>query len=695
MESVKRKRVLALALAALFVVAACDTGSSTQAPTTGGSTPAPGASTPAPSSSGGSGPTGLDVPIGDPSRADQEYVWISNASNLPLFVERVYPGLDSARKALNVKVRIAGPSSVDLAAFLTTVDAECTKNPAGVIVVGGWDDSLATEVDKCIDKQVPTVVTDGDLAMSKRLTYLGTDWYNLGYVHGQYQCRYHQEAGLTSGKIGTISFLAAANFRAARQGLRDALAAECPGVQVVADEESGTNVEQVASNTAAIMQANPDLTGMVGFDSEAGPGIVRAVTEAGKAGQIIVTSNEAGREFMNSIKDGTVKMINMEKYETMDFFAVAYLYTFHNDIIRNLNMDHWLQNPLPAIGDSGLIIITQDNVDTILAATDPNQQGSGPTGLDVPIGDPSRADQEYVWISNASNLPLFVERVYPGLDSARKALNVKVRIAGPSSVDLAAFLTTVDAECTKNPAGVIVVGGWDDSLATEVDKCIDKQVPTVVTDGDLAMSKRLTYLGTNWYNLGYVHGQYQCRYHQEAGLTSGKIGTISFLAAANFRAARQGLRDALAAECPGVQVVADEESGTNVEQVASNTAAIMQANPDLTGMVGFDSEAGPGIVRAVTEAGKAGQIIVTSNEAGREFMNSIKDGTVKMINMEKYETMDFFAVMYLYTFHNDIIRNLNMDHWLQNPLPAIGDSGLIIITQDNVDTILAATAGSQ
>ena len=52
-------------------------------------------------------------------------------------------------------------------------------------------------------------------------------------------------------------------------------------------------------------------------------------------------------------------MINMEKYETMDFFAVSYLYTFHNDIIRNLGMDQWLQNPLPAIGDSGLIFVTK------------------------------------------------------------------------------------------------------------------------------------------------------------------------------------------------------------------------------------------------------------------------------------------------------------------------------------------------
>jgi hypothetical protein len=73
----------------------------------------------------------------------------------------------------------------------------------------------------------------------------------------------------------------------------------------------------------------------------------------------------------------------MEKYKTMDYFAVLYLSTFKNDIIRNLGMDQWLQNPLPAIGDSGLIFVTAENVNTILAATEP-QRGSArqpPSGL--------------------------------------------------------------------------------------------------------------------------------------------------------------------------------------------------------------------------------------------------------------------------------------------------------------------------
>jgi hypothetical protein len=36
-----------------------------------------------------------------------------------------------------------------------------------------------------------------------------------------------------------------------------------------------------------------------------------------------------------------------------------------------------------------------------------------------------------------------------------------------------------------------------------------------------------------------------------------------------------------------------------------------------------------------------------------------------------------------------------MDHWLQNPLPASGDSGLIFVTAENVDVILAATAAAE
>ena len=61
----------------------------------------------------------------------------------------------------------------------------------------------------------------------------------------------------------------------------------------------------------------------------------------------------------------------------------------------------------------------------------PLHRFAGATQVGI-IGGSDRADQEYVWISQFSSLPLFVERVYPALDAFAADFGVKVRRAGPN-----------------------------------------------------------------------------------------------------------------------------------------------------------------------------------------------------------------------------------------------------------------------
>ncbi len=264
----------------------------------------------------------------------------------------------------------------------------------------------------------------------------------------------------------------------------------------MADEESGTNVEQVAANTAAILQAHPDLTGMVGMDSEAGPGIVRAVDEAGKAGQLIVTSNEAGREFMNAIKDGKALMINMEKYETMDFFAVVYLYTFQNDMLRIVGGDPWHLNPLPDPGDSGPHRGHQGQLRSDHCRHRSRIGQGAADGRERPVGRPEPGGPGVRLDQPASSLPMFVARVYPGLDAVAHGAQ-RARRASPDRPRSTCRRSSRPwrPSAPRSRPGVIVVGGWDTLWLRRVDKCVDMGVPTAVTDGDLPMSKRLTYLG--------------------------------------------------------------------------------------------------------------------------------------------------------------------------------------------------------
>ncbi|NPV85772.1 MAG: substrate-binding domain-containing protein [Anaerolineae bacterium] len=302
------------------------------------------------------------------------------------------------------------------------------------------------------------------------------------------------------------------------------------------------------------------------------------------------------------------------------------------------------------------------------------------------IGSPERATQEYVWISNYSNLPLFVERVYPALDAFARDFGVVVRKAGPTTDDLAAYIATVETECARKPAGIIVVGGWDQSLQEPVNKCIDMKVPTVVTDGDLPNSRRLSYVGTNWYNLGVTMAKFQIDAHKEKGLATGKVAVLSPIQMQNMQEARQGIKDTLAGT--GIEVVAEEDNESNASIAAQKMAAILAANKDLTGVFGLDSESPPGIVAALDEAGKTGQLIVTVNEAGLDFFNNIKEGKVNLITIEKYDVMEYMALTMLYMWHNDAIRPAGLDPWTSNWMPNKIDSGLLLVNKDNVDEVI-------
>ena len=157
----------------------------------------------------------------------------------------------------------------------------------------------------------------------------------------------------------------------------------------------------------------------------------------------------------------------------------------------------------------------------------------------------------------------------------------------------------------------------------------------------------------------------------------GEIAAISFHPASNFIQARQGLRDALAKDCPDIKVVAEEESAPTSSRWPPTPPPSSSAIPTSRAS-SASTRGGPRHRRAVTEAAKNGKLILTSNEAGRDYLHNIKSGTLKMVTMENYDTMDFFALIYLYTFHNDIIRIPGIDPWQQNWMPRSA-TGLILI----------------
>ncbi len=301
---------------------------------------------------------------------------------------------------------------------------------------------------------------------------------------------------------------------------------------------------------------------------------------------------------------------------------------------------------------------------------------------------PSDAKETYYWVSNKANLPLFVQYDYVGMKKVAEELGVQVRVAGPTDFDIPGFIAAVEQVCAQKPAGVSVVGGWDPSLTEAVNKCIEMGVPTVVDDGDLPDSKRLAYIGTNWTGIG----EEQAKKMMERLPDGGKLALLSIINANNMREAVAGFTAYVEANGGGkYQIVASEDDNGDSSVAAQKTSALLAANPDIAGFAGFDSESGAGIVRALQEAGKQpGEVKVTAMEQTPDFFKTVEEGWVDAIVVQNRELFIYYAVKILHDFNHNGLRTSGLAGWDGMPVPPTLDTGVLLVTRDNVGKVLAA-----
>ena len=313
---------------------------------------------------------------------------------------------------------------------------------------------------------------------------------------------------------------------------------------------------------------------------------------------------------------------------------------------------------------------------------------AGPASAQESEFGPADATKTYYWVSNKANLPLFVQYDYVGMKKIAEELGVKVRVAGPTDFDIPGFIAAVEQVCAQNPAGVSVVGGWDPSLTEAVNKCVEMGVPTVVDDGDLPDSKRLAYIGTNWTRIGEA----QAKKMMEKLPDGGKLAMMSIINANNMREAVAGFTAYVEDNGGGkYEIVANEDDNGDSSIAAQKTSAILAAHPDVAGFAEFDSESGAGIVRALQEAGKQpGEVKVTAMEQTPDFFKTVQDGWVDGIVVQNRELFIYYAVKLLHDFRHNGLRTSGLAGWDGVPIPPIVDTGVLLVTTDNADKVLAA-----
>lgn len=292
---------------------------------------------------------------------DEEYVMISTAITMPMYMNRDQRAFKRWGEKMGVKVSILGPADWDVPAQINIIEEVIGTRPTGLLI-NGTDPAIAQVINKAVDAGIPTVVYDSNIPNARHHAFLGTDWYEIGRMQGEEMVRLINGKG----KIGYMGILGMSNMEAGFQGLLDVLK-NYPDIEVVGKFDSKSSVEQAARISSDLIAAHPDIAGICGFDGPSGPGIALAVKEAGKAGKIKVTTVDGEPEHLQLLKDGTIQLLAAQKRELFTWYGAQFLYDMVHQINPLSNNDTKAGvTSIPYHVNTGLLRITKENVDNFI-----------------------------------------------------------------------------------------------------------------------------------------------------------------------------------------------------------------------------------------------------------------------------------------------------------------------------------------
>jgi ribose transport system substrate-binding protein len=259
-----------------------------------------------------------------PATSDEEYIYVSAMGNLEFFNAHKY-GWKWAGERLGVKASYVGPAEYDMNAMVAAFDQAIAKKPKGICVFA-VESVLTPSINKATEAGIPVVTILGDLPESKRIAFVGSRQYDLGYTGG---IKIAEALG-GKGKVAILSIPGVQMFDDREAGYRAAFKAY-PDIEVVQVGDTKADTVTAVSVAKDIMQRYPDLAAFVGTDSTGGIGAATAVEEAGKVGQVKVVSMDRNSDVLEKIKKGTLTGTVAQDDAAMAFWAMQVLYNYvHN-----------------------------------------------------------------------------------------------------------------------------------------------------------------------------------------------------------------------------------------------------------------------------------------------------------------------------------------------------------------------------
>jgi len=246
-----------------------------------------------------------------------------------------------------------------------------------------------------------------------------------------------------------------------------------------------------------------------------------------------------------------------------------------------------------------------------------------------PAAEKPAADQAaakpYIAVVSKGFQHQFWQAVNAGADKAAKDFNVDITFEGPETEAMVdKQVEMVQAALDKKPAALCLAALDSKALVPLLERAKSEGIPVVGFDSGVDSDIPVATAATN--NVAAAALAADKMVELIGG--SGEVAVIAHDQTSRTGIDRvAGFTDQIKNKYPDVTIVDTQYGGGDQLKSTDLAKAIIQAHPNLKGFFGANEGSIIGVLNAVKELGKEGQIVVIGYDSGKHQMDAIKSGT--------------------------------------------------------------------
>ncbi len=256
----------------------------------------------------------------------------------------------SRELGVEIVVDYMPPSIADVVEQNAMLEKAARSRPSGIAVDPVDAVGHMTAINRIRDQGIPMVLFDSP-SPDASMTSIGNDFAQQGIIAAERLVKLLGGAG----KVAVMQGYPTAPNHKERYEAQMAVLRKHPRITVVDGGTDNDDIETARQQASTVLEAHPDLSGYLCCDASGPIGIATAIKKAGRAGKVKVVSMDGIKPILDAIKEGVIESSSATIPKMQGSMSVLMLWQASLGV------------KMPQAVDTGIDLITQDNVDIYLA----------------------------------------------------------------------------------------------------------------------------------------------------------------------------------------------------------------------------------------------------------------------------------------------------------------------------------------